>query len=246
MTELLPEHLRYRKLFFISGVCAFIIVLCLIGDFFVYSIIPNTDSSKEIMNLFIENPIKGLLFFDLLGMIAYLLFIPFILSLFVLLKNKEESIMLIGTVMFFIGITMFFATNTGFSILRLSREFAAIQSGAQLEYLLSSVKTMNTLFDVQAFMISYVIVSIAWLLISVVMLKSNIFSKVSSYAGIIAGASAIIAEIFENTYKVLYEASIVLYFIALVAILVWVLSIGLLLIRLSNTKAQILENKQTA
>lgn len=245
MIKPLSEHLRYRRLFSIGGACALLIVLCLIGDFFVYAIITNTDSAGEIMSLFIESPMKGLLFFDLLGLIAYLLFIPMILSFFILLRRENESIMLIGTVTFFIGITAFFATNTGFSVLRLSREFATTQSEAQREVLLSSVKTMITLFDVQAFMISYVIVSIAWVLISIVMLKGNVFSKTSSYSGIISGASAIIAEIFENTYKVLFNASIALYFIALVALLIFVFSTGLRLNKLSKITTEISNNEQS-
>jgi hypothetical protein len=77
------------------------------------------------------------------------------------------------------------------------------------------------------------------------MLKSSFFSKVSSYAGIIAAASAIVAEIFENTFKILFKTSIALYFIALVALLVLVLSTGIQFIRLSKTMRPIIENKKS-
>jgi len=237
MTNSLSDSLRYRKLFSVSAVLSLLIVICLLGDFFVYALIPNMDSSTEIIKFFIESPVKGLLFFDLLGMISYLLFITIIISFFILLKKENESIILIGTVLFFIGITVFFATNTGFSVLRLSREFVATQSEAERQMILSSVKTMITLFDVQAFMISYVIVSLAWIFISIAMLRSDMFSKISSYSGLISGFSAIIAEIFENTFKELLNASIFFYFIALVALLIFVISTGLRLNKLRKLSA---------
>ena len=44
------------------------------------------------MELFLKNPLFGLLHFDLLGMITYLLFIPFTLSLYRVLKEKTNTL----------------------------------------------------------------------------------------------------------------------------------------------------------
>ena len=48
---------------------------------------------------------------------------------------------------------------------------------------------MITLFDVNAFMGSYIIVSFAWTLISFIMLQSKIFNRKIALFGILAGLS---------------------------------------------------------
>lgn len=100
-----------------SAVAAYIIVILLIGEIIVYTIYPRLQTTVEVFELFRSNCLAGLLTFDLLGIISYFFFIPFILSLFFLLRRTNENLMIIGTILFFIGITVFFATNTSFSML---------------------------------------------------------------------------------------------------------------------------------
>jgi hypothetical protein len=52
--------------------------------------------------------------------------------------------------------------------------------------LLAAGQAMLAIYQGTAFYMSYVLVSVAPLIISVVMLRSNIFSKVTAYVGILA------------------------------------------------------------
>jgi hypothetical protein len=135
---------------------------------------------------------------------------------------------------FFFGISIFFANNTGFAILSLSKQYATAGSESERIILESSCRSLIALFNVNAFMISYVIVSGAWLVISMVMLKSRIFTRFTAYSGIIAGGSAIVAEVFENTSRSLYEVAIALYFAAMVFLFIWVLLTGRRLLRIGS------------
>ena len=193
-----PHKENLLQLYKIGSLSAFFIAILMVGEIFVFALIPNTDNPVEIFELFSKSNLLGLLFFDLLGMISYILFIPFILSLFIILKKSNWALLIWGTILFFIGITVFFATNTGFSVLRLSRQFDAATSAEERNMLLAACKTMITSFDVNAFLVSYVIVSIAWTMISFVMLKDKYFCRTSAYAGLFAGLSGLIAEIIEN------------------------------------------------
>lgn len=226
MTDLerITEDDNWLKLYRFSSIAGFLIVLLMLGEIFVYAFIPNQDSPIEIFGLFHDNALVGLLFFDLLGMISYLLFIPFIFSLYRIMKKSNTTIIIVGTILFFIGITVFFANNTGFSLLSLSRQYEVATTDAEKAMLLAACKTMITLFDVNAFMVSYVIVSLAWSMISYVMLKSKIFSRNTGYVGIFAGLAGIIAEIIENTLKQFLIVAISFYFLAIVLLIIWVVS----------------------
>jgi hypothetical protein len=216
----------WKSLHKIAGIAAMTIALLLLGEVYVYSVIPNPSTTIGYMELFLKNPLFGLLHFDLLGMISYLLFIPFTLSLYMALKGINENVMLIATVLFFVGIAVFFSANTTFSMLSLSKQYALAVTDVERAMLLASFQTMVTLFKVQAFMMSYIIVSIAWLLIGFVMLQSKRFNKFTSLMGILTGASGIIAEIIENTSKTLLWVAIAFYFAAIVFLFIWVVLTG--------------------
>jgi hypothetical protein len=227
MTLEKDSDFRWLGLFKTSGIIAQIIALLLLGEVVVFSVLPSIGEPAQLLSDFRENWLFGLLRFDLLGMISYLLFIPLILSFYFTLRRSNEALTLVSTVLFFVGISIFISTNTGFSVLSLSRQYGAVSSVAEKTLLLATCQSMITLFKVNAFMLSYVIVSASWLMISISMLKSEHFSKLTSWAGIIAGASGIVAEIAENVSVNLRWIAIALYFSAIVFLLIWVITGGL-------------------
>ena len=129
--------------------------------------------------MFQKSPLLGLLFFDLLGMVAYLFFVPVMLSFYVLLRRENETMALVALVLFVIGVAAFFASNTGFAVLSSSEEYALAKTDAEKAILLASCRTMIALFDVNAFMVSYVIVSAAWAMTGLAMLQSPVFSRIT-------------------------------------------------------------------
>jgi len=215
-----------QKLYRVGCIAAFLIALLLFGEIFVYALIPDRDGPTEIFELFRENAFAGLLLFDLLGMISYLLFIPFILSLYMILKKSNWALMNWGTILFLIGIGVFFANNTGFSVLSLSRQYEIATSIDEKNMLIAACKSMIILFDVNAFLVSYVLVSVSWTMISYVMIKSKIFSRTTAYAGLFAGLSGVIAEIIENTLTQFLMVAIGFYFLAIVFLIIWVILSG--------------------
>ena len=219
---------RWRSLYIFGGVAALTIAALLIGEIVVYALLPRASSALEHFVVYRENWLVGLLTFDLLGMIAYLLFVPAILSLYFVLRRISESVMAVAAVFFFIGIAEFFATNTAFSMLTLSQQYAAATTEAERATLLAAGQTMLTLFNENSFLVSYVIVSASWLMISIIMLKSTIFSRITAWAGILAGAAGIIAAVLEHVsaMQTVLTVSIVLYFAAVVFLFVWVVLVG--------------------
>jgi hypothetical protein len=226
------DDTNWVKLFKTGSISAMLIALLMVGEIFVYALIPNSDNPIEIFELFQRNAFAGLLFFDLLGIISYLLFIPFMISLYKVMEKENPVLLSVGTILFFIGITVFIANNTGLSVLSLSNQYKAATSEEEKAMLMAACKTMITLFDVNAFMVSYVIVSLAWSMISYAMVRSKIFSRSTAYFGLLAGLSGIIAEIIENTMKQFLMVAISFYFLAIVFLIIWLVKSGLLLYKI--------------
>lgn len=236
MAESETAESRWQGLYQLGGVTALIIAVLLIGEMVVYAISPRPDTAIEYFAIFHANWLAGLLYFDLLGMFSYLLFVPTILALYVLLRRTSEAVMIVATALFFVGIADFFATNTAFSMLSLTAQYAAAETDAERAMFLTAGQTMITLFNENAFLVSYVIVSASWAMIAAVMLRSNLFNQLTAYAGIIAGAAGITAVILEHVSANTLYIAIFFYFVAIVFLFVWVVLVGRRLYRLRRER----------
>ncbi|HAG10463.1 MAG TPA: hypothetical protein DCK76_03545 [Desulfotomaculum sp.] len=229
--------LRRKGLYKFGGVAALIMAALLVGEIVVYALFPRPNTALEHFAVFHDNWLVGLLTLDLLGMISYLVFVPTTLALYVALRRTSESGAAIGMVLFFIGIAAFFATNTAFSVLSLSNQYAAATTDSERAMFLAAGQAMFTLFNENAFLVSYVIVSGSWTIISGVMLRSNLFSRITAYAGILAGIAGILAVIIEHISEyspapALLIPAISLYFAAIVFLFIWTVLVGRRLLQL--------------
>jgi hypothetical protein len=221
----IADH-RWQGLYKLGGVTALVIAVLLIGEIVVYAVLPRPATAIEYFAIFHDNWLAGLLYFDLLGMISYLLFVPTILALYMTLRRTSATVTIVATALFFVGIADFFATNTAFSVLTLSSQYAVAKTEVEREMFLTAGQTMVTLFNENAFLVSYVIVSAAWAMISAVMLRSTLFSRSTAYAGIFAGITGIAAVILEHISASTLFIAIALYFVAIVSLFVWVVLVG--------------------
>lgn len=230
---------RWEGLYKMGAVSALIIAILLLGEVAVYAALPRAQTALEHFQIFRGNGLTGLLTLDLLGMIAYLLFVPLILALYLILRRSSEAVMLVATAFFFVGIADFFATNTAFPVLTLSSQYAAARTEAERAIFLAAGQTMLTLFNENAFLVSYVIVSLAWAMIAAVMLRSDLFSRFTAWTGILAGASGILAVALEHTPgQGMLSVAIALYFAAIVFLFLWTLLTGIRLHRLGREVSQ--------
>ena len=181
----------WGRLYTVGGAAGLIVAALLVLEFVIFIIWPQPswpqpNSVLDWFTLFQRNRLIGLLDMDLVGVVAYVLLIPTLLALYVTLRRVSASFTAIATVLFFVGIAMYFATNTLFSMLALSDQYAAATTDAQRSLTLAAGQALLTMFYVSAFQESYVIVSVALLLISIVMLRGAVFTKATAYVGILA------------------------------------------------------------
>jgi hypothetical protein len=119
-------------------------------------------------------------------MIDYVLMIPIFLAIYVLLKNKtNQSFVAIGTVIGFVGIIVYFSSNTAFDMLYLSEQYDIAKTDFEQSLLLSAGQSMLATFQGTSFHSSYVLLSMATLILSILMLKDRVFGKVAGMSGIL-------------------------------------------------------------
>ena len=156
----------------------------------VYIASPPPSTAMGFFTLFQNNSLLGLLALDLLLIVDQVLYVPIILALYVTLRRTNESFMAIALTLGIVGIAAYFASNTAFNMLSLSDQYAAATTDAQRSMLLAAGQAMLAIYNGTAFQLSYVFQAVAGIITSAVMLRSNIFSKVTACVGILAGVIA--------------------------------------------------------
>jgi hypothetical protein len=212
---------RWMGLYRAAAGAAALTAALLVVEIGVYALLPRSETALEHLALLESDPVSGLLTLDLLGAVAYLLLIPTMLGLAVALRRAAPAMALIGTVLFFIGITVFFATNTALPALALSRQYAAATSEVERIAVLGAAEAMFALFNETAFLTSYLMVSVAWALVAAGMLRADAFNRWGASAGLLAGMSGVAAVILEHVSEHLVTPAIALYFAAIVFLFAW-------------------------
>lgn len=179
------EDSRWKSLYKIGGAAALIIVLSMLIHSVVLGTNPPPDTVIDWFTLFQRNKLVGLIDFDLLYVVDNALMIVVYLAFYAALRRAGETLMIIATALGLVAIATFFSSNTAFSMLSLSNQYAAAASEAQKSMLLAAGQAMLSTYNGTSFIVFTVLGSIAPILISVVMLQSNIFSKTTAYMGII-------------------------------------------------------------
>jgi hypothetical protein len=181
---------RWNWLYKVGGAAALIIAVFIPIQIIVFVAWPPPSTVIDYFTLFQNNRLLGLLDLDLLLIADTALFIPVFLALYVALRRVNESFVAIATALGFFGIAAYFASNTAFNMLFLSDQYAAATTDAQRSILLAAGQAMLAIYQGTAFHVNYILGAVALLMISVVMLRSTIFSKVTAYTGILANVIA--------------------------------------------------------
>jgi len=189
----------WKSLFRIGGVAALmagIIFRRNLGvEIELFSPITSPETVAEWFTLLQNNRLIGLAYLHIFDLVHYALTGLVFLALFLALKRTNKSLMLIAATSGLVGITVYFATNTAFSLLSLSDQYVMANSEAEQNLLLGAGKTLlaaNRFSSPGAHpgsggYISLFLIAIAGLLASVVMLRGKVFNRATAYVGILAG-----------------------------------------------------------
>jgi hypothetical protein len=144
-------------------------------------------SAAEAFALLQRNPILGLLRLDLPTVLAMPLYYLLFLGIFAALRRAAPAAVTIATLLAFAGVTLILATPTALSMLPLSEKFAGATTDAarQLTLLVGEALMATDIWHATSAMMGAWLLQIGAVIVSVVMLRGNVFSKATAWMGIL-------------------------------------------------------------
>jgi hypothetical protein len=136
--------------------------------------------------LFQSNTLHALVGLDLLFMAVYALLIPIYLALYLALRSESESAMALALALGLVAIAIYFASNPAFEMLSLSQGYAAATTDVQRAMFLAAGEAVLAAFQGTAFKASYLIASVAGIIVAAVILRSKVLSRPTGYARLAA------------------------------------------------------------
>jgi ribose/xylose/arabinose/galactoside ABC-type transport system permease subunit len=150
----------------------------------------NPGASNEFFTILYADRIAVSLRDDFASLIVVALYLGTFPGLYVALMRINPTYSALATLFAFIGVTVVFTTHSGFSLLYLSDQYAAATTEAQRAQLLAAGQAViaSDMWNSSGGYMSGILLQGAGVIISLVMLRSKDFSKVTAYAGLLGNA----------------------------------------------------------
>jgi hypothetical protein len=158
--------------------------------------------------------------------------VPMFLALYVALYRTNPIHLTIAMLLGFLGVAIYLSSNTVFSILSLSNQYAAATTEVEKSMLLAAGQAMLATYGGSGMDVGLFLFILAVFMISVIMLQGNVFSPGVGYTGILAAVVALeyyISTLFTPNAIFFYEVSGLFLF-------VWILLISRRLFQLEEGK----------
>jgi uncharacterized protein DUF4386 len=210
----------WTSLYRIASVAAFSIVALIPIQAVIYVLSPPPTTVLGYFSVFQNNLVLGLLDLDLLLLLDQLLIILVLLGLYIILRQANQSIMLVAVAVGIVGAVLFIVSREAtFSMMWLSQQYSGSTSDADRASIVAAGQTLLTVYNGTAFSVGYFLSGLSMLLISIVMLRSAVFSRATGVAGVLAGVTGLVPASFGTL-------GFALSFISLVPLVVWLFLIG--------------------
>jgi hypothetical protein len=209
-------------------VAAWIVALLTVIEVIFFTLYPQPNTVRGWFELFQAKPLVGLLDFWGLEVPMYAMFPIVFLALYVVLRKVSKSGMAIALTSALLGIAIFFATNNPFSMLSLSRQFAAATTDANRSALLAAGEALlaNTgQRAVGGFNVGLLLVSVAGLIVSSVMLRATSFRRMTAYLGILAFGLSL-ADYLRQAFTSSVIISLLLILSGALLLVIWFVLVG--------------------
>ena len=218
----------YRSLYRLGGVAALIVAFLTVAEIMAFAFFPQPSTISGWFILFQANPIIGLLDFWGLEVPMYAMFAMVFLALYVVLRKVNKSGMAIAFTLALLGISIFFATNNPFSMLSLSRQFAAATTDANRSALLAAGEALLASTGQRAiggFNMGLLLVSVAGLIVSSVMRAATPFRRSTAFVGILAWGLSL-ADYLRQAFTSSVIITLLLILPGAVLLVIWSVLVG--------------------
>jgi hypothetical protein len=177
---------RWNWLFRIGGAAALFGAAIIPIQLVIFIAWGQPDTAIGWFAMFQDNELAGLLAFELLFVVNAAVGIATTLALYVALRRVNESLMAIALVLGLVEAVALIVARPALEMLYLSEQYAAATTDAQRAKFLAAGEAMWATYNGTAFHVGYNIFSVYLLIVSVVMLRSSIFGRVTAYMRLLA------------------------------------------------------------
>lgn len=238
---------RMKGLYRVGGAAALVSAAMTVAGIVTYLAWPPPEDGSVTtwFTLFQQNWLVGMLDLDLTMLVSYVALIPVLLALYVALRRASESLAVLALVFGLVSIATYFASSRVFEMLALSGQYAAATTDAERAIVAAAGQSMLTTYlgayaapaaapgwnyQGTAFNVSFVLWTVAGIMISAAMLRSGALGKAAGYLGIAGNAGAL--GLFIPAIGVL------LSLLSLPLLLAWLIMIALGLFRLAHSTGE--------
>lgn len=176
----------WKSLYTIGGAAGAFMAVFIPTTVVVFVVSPPPQTVADHFALFQTSKLLGLLGMDLLYLLGNLLMIPSFLALYVALRRTSESLMAISLTLLLVGVVALVVARPAFEMMALSDGYAAASTDAERAVFMAAGEAMWALYRGTAFQVHYVFGGIGFVLLAIVMLRSEVFGKAAGYAGLAA------------------------------------------------------------
>ena len=216
-------EVNWKGLFATGAISAFVIVLMYLAELIVVLLkgFPPTTVEGWFSVLQSNRPI-GLMRTFAPDIIAIGLKAPLYLALYFLLRQVRNAYpsLILAVVLAFIGMAVYFATNTSFSMLSLSDQLSMATTDAQRSQILTAGQALFSIYNGTGPFVAFALFAIPGILLSIVMMQSGNFGRTVAILGIVGNALELgfLPEIESSTFL---KIDPVLIAIGGVLIIIW-------------------------
>ena len=221
---------RWNFLYRIAAIAALITVALFLVQIVAFFVWPPPSTVAGHFALLQSRTLVGLISLDFLIIVDEVLAIPISLALYLSLRRVHESLVLIATALAAASIVCFLVATPALNMLYLSQQYAASASAVEREGLLAAGQAVLSSWQGTPYQVGYVVGTIDMLIISWVMLHSQIFSTATAYVGI--AASVIGFGVYVP------KVGVFISILSVVGMQAWYVMIALALLRLCNRTTQ--------
>jgi hypothetical protein len=180
------RDIEWKSMFRIGGISALIVTAFFLIDMIVLVVFrPYPETASGWFVLLQNKRIVGLLSLDIFVLAGFPLCYPIFFALYGALRQVNKVFLTFATILAFAGLAIIISTDKIYSLISLSNQFAAATTEAQKSLLLAAGEAiLSTSSSTGANLASFFLESAA-LIISIIMLRSGIFGRATSYMGIL-------------------------------------------------------------
>ena len=235
----LDKH--WRNIYKVGAVTTIIVLCGIILDMVLGSAtggnvaaLPQT--AIERFNQFKENWLLGLYNLDLLNIINQIILIPSVFALYAAHRNTRNASALLSLILFLVGTTIFVTSNTALTMLDLSHKyFNATSDGQRLLYAAAgeAMLTKGAHGSLGVF-IGFALPTFANFLMSSVMKNGKVFSRSTSYIGLVGNLLMLLYIILVTFFPTVEKMALVFAMPAGLLLMLWMILFTIKLFRLSK------------